>query len=259
MSLSFAAVCVTALAASGLTLFSGFGLGTILVPVMAIFFPIEAAVAMTALVHFANNLFKLALFARATDWKVALRFGLPAFAASFAGATLLLWLSGLPAVAGYTLAGHAMAVTPVKLIVGGLIGIFSLLELTRGLKGRGMPPGLLPLGGVLSGFFGGLSGHQGAFRSVFLLRLGLTKKTFVATGVVIACLVDVSRLSIYAGHLHAPDVAANLGLLGAATACAFLGAFLGARLLGKMTIKALHQLVGGMLLVLAALLCAGII
>lgn len=259
MSFSFAAVCATALAASGLTLFSGFGLGTILVPVMAIFFPIEAAVAMTALVHFANNLFKLALFARATDWKVALRFGLPAFAASFGGAALLLWLSALPAVTSYRLAGHVMTVTPVKLVVGMLIGVFSLLELTRGLKGRGMPPGLVPLGGLLSGFFGGLSGHQGAFRSAFLLRLDLDKKTFIATGVVIACLVDLSRLTVYAGHLDAPDVAANAGLLGAATACAFLGAFLGSRLLGKMTIEALHTLVGGMLLALSGLLCAGII
>jgi acyl-CoA reductase-like NAD-dependent aldehyde dehydrogenase len=46
-----------------------------------------------------------------------------------------------------------------------------------------MPPGYLPVGGLLSGFFGGLSGHQGALRSVFLLRAGLTKESFIATGV----------------------------------------------------------------------------
>ena len=259
MSLSFVAVCATALAASGLTLFSGFGLGTILTPVMAVFFPIEAAVAMTALVHFANNLFKLALFAGKTDWRVTLRFGIPAFAASFAGAALLLWLADLPALASYALFGHVMTVTPVKLIVGVLIGVFSLLELRHTLKGKGMPPSLLPLGGLISGFFGGLSGHQGAFRSAFLLRLGLSKETFIATGVVIACLVDASRLAVYARHLRAPDVAANLGLLGAATVCAFTGAFVGSRLLGKMTIASLHRLVGVMLLVLATLLAAGVI
>lgn len=259
MSAAFVAVCLTALVASGLTLFSGFGLGTILTPVMAVFFPIEAAVAMTALVHFANNLFKLALFAKSADRPTCLRFGLPAVAASFAGAALLVWLADLPPLYTYALFGRAMAVTPVKLIVGVLIAVFSGLEITQALKGQGLPAALLPLGGLISGFFGGLSGHQGAFRSAFLLRLGLSKEAFIATGVVVACLVDVTRLSVYATHLSAPEVASHLGLLAAATVCAFLGAFVGSRLLRKMTIEALHRLVGAMLLALSGLLAAGII
>lgn len=259
MSATYAIVCLVALAASGLTLFSGFGLGTILTPVMAIFFPIEAAVAMTALVHFANNLFKLALFAGKADWRVSMRFGLPAVAASFAGAALLVWLSDLPPIGSYVLAGRTMTVTPVKCIVGVLIGVFSTLEITQAVKGRGLPPGLLPLGGGVSGFFGGLSGHQGAFRSAFLLRLGLAKEAFIATGVVVACMVDATRLTVYAGHFGAPEVADNLPLLAAATVCAFAGAFVGARLLGKMTITALHRLVGVLLLVLSGLLLMGVI
>ncbi len=255
----YLAVCATALVASGLTLFSGFGLGTILTPVMAIFFPIEAAVAMTALVHFANNLFKLVLFARKADRGVCLRFGLPAVAASFGGAALLVWLSDLPALGSYALWGRTMVVTPVKLVVGVLIGAFSLLELGQALKGRGLPPSWLAFGGLVSGFFGGLSGHQGAFRSAFLLRLGLSKEAFIATGVVVACLVDATRLTVYAGHLAAPEVSGNLPLLAAATGCAFVGAFAGARLVRKMTIGTLHRLVGGMLLALSALLAAGII
>ncbi|WP_300160918.1 sulfite exporter TauE/SafE family protein [Solidesulfovibrio sp.] len=256
---AFVAVCATALVASGLTLFSGFGLGTILTPVMAVFFPIEAAVAMTALVHFANNLFKLSLFAKKADRRACLRFGLPAVAASFVGAAVLLWLADLPALARYTLFGRDMVVTPVKLVVGLLIGGFSVLEITHALKGQGLPPGLLPLGGLVSGFFGGLSGHQGAFRSAFLLRLGLSKEAFIATGVFVACMVDATRLTVYAAHLGAPEVAGNLGLLAAATVCAFAGAFAGARLLGKMTIDSLHRLVGALLLALSALLAAGVL
>lgn len=57
----YVVLCLTALLVSGLTLFSGFGLGTLLMPAFAIFFPIEIAVAMTAFVHLANNLFKLGL------------------------------------------------------------------------------------------------------------------------------------------------------------------------------------------------------
>ncbi len=52
-----------ALLASGLTLLSGFGLGTALMPVFALFFPLPLAIVATAVVHFANNLFKLGLMA----------------------------------------------------------------------------------------------------------------------------------------------------------------------------------------------------
>ena len=79
-------ICLAALIGSALTLFSGFGLGTILVPVFAIFFPIEIAIALTAIVHFLNNLFKLALLGKKANKNVVLRFGVPSIVAAFAGA-----------------------------------------------------------------------------------------------------------------------------------------------------------------------------
>ena len=85
-------VCLAALFASGLTLFSGFGLGTILTPVFALFFPVTTAVAMTAIVHLANNLFKIGLVGRDADWPVVLRFGLPAALAAGGRVTVrFLW------------------------------------------------------------------------------------------------------------------------------------------------------------------------
>lgn len=54
-TLSYIVLSATALATSALTLFSGFGLGTILTPVFAIFFPIEVAIASTAVVHLSNE------------------------------------------------------------------------------------------------------------------------------------------------------------------------------------------------------------
>ena len=60
-------ICTAAFLVSGLTLFSGFGLGTLLLPVMALFFPIDAAIALTAIVHCLNNLFKFALLGRHAD------------------------------------------------------------------------------------------------------------------------------------------------------------------------------------------------
>jgi hypothetical protein len=82
-------VCLAALVASGLTLFSGFGLGKILTPVFATFFPVATAVAMTAVVHRASNLFDIGLVGSDADWPIVLRFGLFAALAAVGGAALL--------------------------------------------------------------------------------------------------------------------------------------------------------------------------
>jgi uncharacterized protein len=89
-------ICAVAVLASGVTLFSGFGLGTVLMPAFALFFPVPAAIAATAVVHLANNLFKVVLVGRDADWRIALKFSLPAAIAAIAGASLLNGFAGLP-------------------------------------------------------------------------------------------------------------------------------------------------------------------
>ena len=79
-------ISVVALLASALTLFSGFGLGTVLLPAFALFFPVPTAVAATAVVHLLNNLFKGALLRGGADWRTVLRFGLPAVPGAVLGA-----------------------------------------------------------------------------------------------------------------------------------------------------------------------------
>lgn len=181
MVMTYLVVCSVALFASGLTFFSGFGLGTLLLPAFALFFPIEHAVALTAVVHFLNGLFKLALVGRHADRRAVLRFGVPAIVAALAGAWLL-QLTDLQPLVRYALFGHDVRVTPVKLAVGVLLVVFALIELLPVTRDVTFSAGYLPLGGVLSGFFGGLSGMQGALRSAFLLKAGFSKKAFIATG-----------------------------------------------------------------------------
>ncbi len=84
---------------------------------------------------------------------------------------------------------------------------------------------------MLSGFFGGLSGHQGALRSAFLLKAGLTKESFIATGVVISLMVDIPRIVMYGLTLPGLHLGGNRGLLAAAVLAAFAGAWLGNRLM----------------------------
>jgi uncharacterized protein len=254
-------ICTTALAVSALTLFSGFGLGTVLMPAFALFFPLPAAIAATAVVHLANNLFKLALVGRAADWSVVLRFGVPAAVAALAGAGALVVFASLDALAEYELFGQRFAVTPLALTVGLLIVVFAALELSPAFAALAIPPRYLPLGGVLSGFFGGLSGNQGAFRSAFLIKAGLDKTAFVATGVVSAVIVDSVRLTVYGASYFTAGFEALprevLGLVAAATLAAFLGAFIGTRMLEKVTLRTVQLMVAVCMIGIGGGLAAG--
>lgn len=245
-----------------LTLFSGFGLGTLLMPAFALFLPIEAAVASTAIVHLANNLFKAALLIRDADRAVVWRFGAPAVAASFVGALVLASLRGTTPLLVWDFFGREAVVTPIKLVMGLLIVAFACVELLPALRGLRAPARWLPLGGALSGFFGGLSGHQGALRAIFLAPLGLAPTGFAATQAAIALCVDGSRLLVYGGAFslaRGSEAALPWGLIGIVTLAAFLGAFIGKRLLTKMTLPGLQRLVGGLLLGVGGALALGLV
>lgn len=244
-------VSVVALVASGLTLYSGFGLGTLLLPAFALCMPVEQAVAMTAVVHFLNSLFKLTLVGRQADWKVVLRFGLPAVVAALLGAWVLTLLSGTES--------QPAGPSPVKVVIGAVLLLFAVAELVPRLRKLAFGPRWMPLGGVLSGFFGGLAGMQGAVRSAFLARAGLTPPAFVATGVVIAALIDVMRLGVYAQRLFAVRESLDYWLLAAAVVSAFAGVLLGSLFLTKLTVNALRTVVGVLLCVVAVGLIAGVL
>lgn len=248
---------LVALLAAGVTLFSGFGLGTVLTPVFALFFPVPLAIAATAVVHLANNLFKLALMAKHADWRVALRFGLPAALAALAGAGALRLVESLPVLATYQLGGKLHEVTAIKATIGILIVTFALLEMSERFRSLALPAKWLPLGGLLSGFFGGLSGNQGALRSAFLVKAGLSKEAFVATGVVSAVLVDLSRLLVYGAAFGAQLSSDLLGPILVGTLCAFIGTFAGARLLLKVTLRTVQWVVAAAMFLIGIGLASG--
>ena len=250
-------VCVAALLASGLTLFSGFGLGTLLMPVVALFFPLELAIAMTAMVHLVNNLFKIGLLGRKADSSVLLKFGLPAIAAAFVGAALLTYLGEVKPLYEYQAFGRAHHVSALKLVIGTLIISFVALELSSSFSKMALDRKWLPFGGVISGFFGGLSGHQGAFRSMFLIKAGLEKEAFVATGVVLAVMVDLARIIIYGVGVSAHAEAVEWPLVIGASISASIGAYIGAKLLKKVTLQSVQLIVSALLIVVGSGLIAG--
>jgi hypothetical protein len=252
-------IALVALIASLLTFFSGFGLGTILTPVLVLFFPVEIAIALTGIVHLLNNFFKIALVGKQINWKVGIKFGAPAVVGAFMGAGLLLYLSSDTILYSYAIHDKAFSVTAIKLIISILMIAFALFESVPALKNIQFSENKLYAGGLISGFFGGLSGNQGALRSMFLLRCGLTKESFIATGILIACAVDLTRLSVYFSRLSSVNIQDNLTVLISAVASAFAGAYIGSKLLKKITLDFVQWTVTVMIILLAIGLGTGLL
>jgi uncharacterized membrane protein YfcA len=252
-------ICLVALGASLLTFFSGFGLNTLLLPVFALFFPLEAAVAMTAIVHLLNNVFKTGIIGKHIHWRTALLFGITGIVGAIPGALALGYLGQIDLGKDIQISGMQLFVEPLCLTIGTLLIVFALLDffpdLIRFTNNR---PTLLA-GGFISGFFGGLSGHQGALRSAFLIKLGLGKEAFIATGVIIAVFIDVGRLGVYFSSDALLVDQTNYLILIVTTLSAFLGAYLGRKFLKKLTLKTLRYLVGALLIVMGVMIAFGIV
>ena len=261
--LNYLVIAVTVLFGAGLTFFSGFGLGTLMLPVFSLFFPLEAAVAATAIVHFANNVFKFGMVYKHIHYPTLFRFGIPAMLAASGGAFLLGYIGkhSIDSIAlHYSLFGKTVQLTSIKLVIGCLMIFFALFELIPGLSNWKMDQKYMPLGGLLSGFFGGISGHQGAFRSVFLTKSGLSKEEFIGTSNAISLIIDVTRITIYASTTFSFLLIDGLtSHLIVGMAFAFIGTYFGKKLLTKTTISGIQRVVGVLLIVYGVLFLVGVL
>lgn len=233
-------------------------------PVFALFFPLPLAIASTAVVHLATNIFQALLVGRWAQWKVVFQFGVPAALFSALGAYFLGQVSDWPPLMQYSLFGHSFSISAMGLMIGSIVVVASLFEFMPSYSDWSFPQKYTPLGGALSGFFGGISGYQGMLRSAFLIRSGLDKQEFIGTGVISSIMVDTVRIMIYGWTFYSAKFANSLsgnskGLILAASLTAFFGAYLGSLLVQRITMKSIQVLVSVLLFVLGLGIAMGII
>jgi hypothetical protein len=248
-------IAVSAFLASLVTFYSGFGLATILMPIVAIFFPLPIAIGLTAVVHLVHSVLRTGLLWKAIDWNIVFRFGIPALIAVIPGALALQKLSQFVPLKKYTLLSIHGEISILHLCIGLLLILFALMEMfPNKIRVKN-----LILGGILSGFFGGLSGNQGAIRSAFLIQTHLTKEAFIGTNAIIGAVVDLFRIVIYSWSFGQLLVHIDKALLGTALSGALAGIFLGMTLLKKVTIGFIQKVIIVLLYFLGTLLVLGII
>ncbi|MBI3999350.1 MAG: sulfite exporter TauE/SafE family protein [Candidatus Omnitrophica bacterium] len=224
---------LVAFLAAALALLSGFGLGTILTPVFLAFYEAKVAVFLVAIVHLLNNLLKFTLFRKHIDFEIVKRFGILAIVGAFLGAFSQIYI------------GNEI----LRKLIGILLIFLGLQEWIPSQFQFRFPKSIDPIGGFLSGAVGGLIGNQGVIRSAFLLNYDISKETFIATGVVIACVIDIVRIPVYwvsyASVLH--HAWPSLLILISFT---FLGTLFGNMLLKRVSFSHFRKFVAGTIILM---------
>ncbi len=225
------------LVAAGLTLPAGFGLGTLLTPVFAFAYDVKLAVSLVAIIHLVNNLFKVGLFRKHVDFSIVRRFGAVSIVGALAGAYIQLSV----------VSRFVQVFLAVFLI---LFGTHELIPFKRKVR---LPRKIDWVGGFLSGLLGGLIGNQGAIRSAYLLNYNLSKETFIATAIVIASVIDVTRIPVYvvAQHEALLDQWFPLFLL---ILVAMSGTLIGKRLLNRFSEEQFRRVVAAAIVAMGLLL-----
>jgi len=168
--------------AGAIAAISGFGIGSILTPLLATWIGTKLAVALVSIPHFIGTALRFVVICEHVDRRVLWSFGLTSAAGGLTGALLHIWLRS--AVLGYVLGA--------LLVFAGVTGLTGIASRIRFGKRTAW------IAGALSGLFGGLVGNQGGIRSAALLGFNLERDAFVATATAIALLIDVCRMPVYA-------------------------------------------------------------
>ena len=191
----------------------GFGIGSLLTPLVAIRFGTATAVVVVALPHLLGGLVRGWRLRHAIDRSLLVSFGILSAACGLAGAFLFARLA-------------ATTLTP---ILGALLIITAAAGVTGSKRWRPRGP-LVWVVGALSGFTGGIVGNQGGLRAAALSAFGLAPPVFVATSTAIGVVIDCARIPVYLYEGWATLRGLWPLVVGIATGVV-VGTFLGERLL----------------------------
>lgn len=206
---------------------AGFGIGSVLTPLVATRYGMKLAVALVAIPHFAAALLRAWRLRRDIDRTVLSRFGAASAAGGLTGALVHNHVrsSGLAIVLGCVL------------VLAGVIGLARLSERVR--FGRGTAW----VAGILSGGFGGLVGIQGGIRSAALMAFDIRKEAFVATATAIGVVVDAVRLPVYLASQWQEILPHFWPLVAVATGGTLAGTVAGERVLRRIPESAFRMIV----------------
>jgi len=159
----------------------GFGIGSVLTPLLAVRVGTQLAVAAVSIPHLFATALRFWRLRAHVDRRVLVSFGITSAAGGLTGALL-----------------HSYASNRSLAIVFGVLLLFvGIGELTGFARRMRFGGPVAWIAGAVSGVFGGLVGNQGGVRSAALLGFDLERQAFVATATAIGLVVDAARMPVY--------------------------------------------------------------
>jgi uncharacterized membrane protein YfcA len=228
-----ALVAGVAVLAGAIASVSGFGIGSLLTPLLAVRVGTKLAVAAVSVPHLAATALRLWIMRKHVDRRLLWSFGVMSAVGGLAGALL-----------------HAYAESPaLTLVFGGLLiftGVMGLSGLSDRLRFRGW---VAWVGGAISGMLGGLVGNQGGIRSAAMLGFDVPRHAFVATATAVGVIVDGARMPVYLAT-QGRDIDSLWPVLVTATVGTVLGTVVGERVLRRIPEPLYRRLVAALVLAL---------
>jgi len=231
---AFAALlALVGLIAAGIAAVTGFGIGSLLTPTLAVKTGTKLAVAAISIPHLVGTALRFWILRRHVDRRVLLGFGIASAAGGLAGALAHAWVSS-----------RALAI-----VFGVVVALAGLSELSGWMQrvrwGRRSAWGA----GGLSGLLGGMVGNQGGIRTAALLGFDVPKEAFVATSTAIGLFVDAARMPVYFAT-EWRDIARIWPLVLTAVVAVTIGTGLGTRVLGRLPQQNFRRVVAVLLVAL---------
>jgi uncharacterized membrane protein YfcA len=219
---------------------AGFGIGSVLTPLLGIRVGAKLAVAAVSIPHVLGTAIRFWLVRRDVDRRIFLWFGITSAAGGLAGALL-----------------HAYASSRILSVVFGCLLIFvGVSELTGLMRRVRLGRRAAWVAGAVSGIFGGLVGNQGGIRSAALLAFDTRKEAFVATATAVGLVVDAARMPVYLATEWS-GLLRIWPLIVIATVGVLAGTWLGMRVLRRVPQRLFRRIVAVLLLSLGAWMLSG--
>lgn len=226
-------VAVVGLVAAGIAAVTGFGIGSLLTPTLALETGTKLAVAAISIPHFVGTAQRFWLLREHVDRRVLFGFGVASAVGGLAGALTHVWVSS-----------RALAV-----VFGVVVALAGLSELTGWMRRVRWGRGSAWAAGALSGLLGGMVGNQGGIRTAALLGFDVPKEAFVATSTAIGLFVDAARMPVYLAT-EWREISRIWPLLLTATLAVVVGTALGTRVLGRLPQQLFRRVIAALLIVL---------
>jgi uncharacterized protein len=228
-----ALVAIVALVAASIASVTGFGIGSLLTPTLALHTGTKLAVAAVSIPHLVGTAQRFWLLRRHVDRRVLVGFGIASALGGLAGALI-----------------HASASSRALSVVFGIfVAIAGVSELTGWMRRVRWGRRSAWVAGAASGALGGMVGNQGGIRTAALLGFDVPKESFVATATAIGLFVDGARMPVYLAT-EWRDIVEIWPLVLTATLGVVVGTALGARVLGRLPQQVFRRVIAVLLIAL---------